>query len=668
MEKYPNLFTPVTIRGKVYKNRMIAAPTMFSHASYFIPEMREGIYRMVEERAKGGFAAVSTGEMPLNFEEAYTRFQLRAIDFKHFYGQDFDILKEYADRIREGGALSYFEFSHEGSRAEEAKEPWGPEDWIREDGVKVKGMNEEMMEKVCEDFYTISRFAKECGFDGVLVHGGHGFLFQQFISPMTNHRTDKYGGSIENRSRFPLMILDAVRRGIGEDGIIELRFSAQDNVPGGMEIEDTVQFCKQIDGKVDIIQVSNGLKWLGNQTQTFSDFFDPHGVNIEYAEKVKKAVKISKVATIGGFNSPEQAEAVIAEGKADFVEFGRQCFADPDLPKKTLEGKEDFIRKCVRCFNCYPGFCEHPTDVPLWEKVGPEEAGKIYFPPAMGKCAINPKSGFLFFPENMPVPESSKNVLIIGGGVGGLQAAITAAERKHKVTLLEKSNRLGGTINFTDTDEDKIDLRNFKNLLIKEATTCGADIRLNSFATPSMLEELNPDAVIICVGATPIIPRIEGIETSINALDVYDNMDSLGKNVVMVGGGLVGCEVGLHLAQNGHNVTVIEMLPTMANETFGYYRNALLCEMDKRGIKQLLGAKCCSFTKEGVVVEQDGKKFLVEADSTCFSMGMIPNSDMVSSLKQVLHNKQVWVVGDCNKAGKVADAVKGGFLAAMEIL
>lgn len=256
IEKYPHLFSPLTIRGKVYKNRMIAAPTMFVHASYFIPQMKENLYRMVERRAAGGFACVSTGEMPLNFEEAQTLFQERPISFKHFHGTDFDISREYAERIKAKGALCYFEFSHEGSRAECAKEPWGPEDWVREDGVKVKGMDEAMMKKVADDFYTISRFAKECGFDGILVHGGHGFLFQQFISPWTNHRTDEYGGSMENRARFPKMCLEACRRGIGEDGIIELRFSAEDGVPGGMTIDDTVEFCKEIDGMADIIMAS----------------------------------------------------------------------------------------------------------------------------------------------------------------------------------------------------------------------------------------------------------------------------------------------------------------------------------------------------------------------------------------------------------------------------
>lgn len=667
IEKYPHLFSPVTIRGKVYKNRMIAAPTMFVHASYFIPQMKENLYRMVERRAAGGFACVSTGEMPLNFEEAQTLFQERPISFKHFHGTDFDISREYAERIKAKGALCYFEFSHEGSRAECAKEPWGPEDWVREDGVKVKGMDEEMMKKVADDFYTISRFAKECGFDGILVHGGHGFLFQQFISPWTNHRTDEYGGSMENRARFPKMCLEACRRGIGEDGIIELRFSAEDGVPGGMTIDDTVEFCKEIDGMADIIQVSNGLKWLGNQTKTFSDFFAPHGLNVEYAAKVKAAVKKSYVSVIGGFNGPELAEQVIAEGKADFVEFGRQGFADPEMPNKTLRGEEDSIRRCVRCFNCYPGFCEHPTDIPLWEKIGPEEAGKIYSPASMGQCAINPKSGFLFYPETLPVPEKSKKVLIVGGGVGGCQAAVTARERGHEVILVEKTDRLGGVINFTDKDEDKVDLRNAKNVIINDALKSGAQIRLNTECTKELIDEIKPDAIIIAVGAHPFVPPIPGIEKAVNALYVYDEMDTIGKDDVIVGGGLVGCEVGLHLAGHGRNVTVVEMLPVMANETFGYYRNALLNEMDKRGMKQILNAKCLGFTEDGVKVEVNGKEELIKADSYCYSMGMRSNDDIVEELKEAAGDIPVWIVGDAKHAGKVADAVRGGYMAAMEI-
>ena len=668
--KYPHLFSPMTIRGKEYKNRMIAGPTMFVHASYFIPSMRENIYRMVERRAEGGFACVSTGEMPLNFEEAATLFQERKIDFEKFEGEDFEIAKEYADRIKAKGALCYFEFSHEGSRAEVAKEPWGPEETTREDGRHVKAMDRPMMEKVCDDFYKISRFARECGFDGIMVHGGHGFLLQQFISPWTNHRTDEFGGSIENRSRFPKMVLEACRAGIGDDRIMELRFSAEDGVPGGMTIDDTVEFCRQIDGMADIIQISNGLKWLGNQTNTFSDFFDPHGVNVEHAAKVKAAVKKSRVAVIGGFNGPELAEQVLAEGKADFIEFGRQGFADPAMPNKALEGKEDTIRRCVRCMNCYPGFCEHPTDIPLWEKIGPEKANKIYNPASMGRCSINPETGFDFYPETLPAPKASRKVLIVGGGVGGCQAAATAVQRGHQVILVEKSDRLGGVLNFTDHDEDKEDLRNAKNVIIGDAVRSGADIRLDTECTEELIHEIKPDAVILAVGAHPVVPKIPGIEKAMNAVDAYTHMDELGHEVVIVGGGLVGCEVGLHLARHGHSVTVAEMLPMMANETFGYYRNALLNEMDKRNMKQVLNAKCIAFTDGGVLIEKDGKQETLRADSCCFSMGMHSNDETVQKLKKAAEDAgiPVWVIGDAHHSGKVVDAVHGGYLAAMEIV
>ncbi len=669
--KYPNLFQPVEIRGHVYRNRMIAAPTLFSHAVYFLPEIAENVYRMVENRAKGGFAAVSTGEICVNAEEGITLFFERPIDFTKYEGEDFEKMKEYADRIKKHGAIAYLEFCHEGSQAEthEPYEPWGPDEWVRQDGVQVHALNEEMMAKIEKDFYTIAKFAKECGFDGVLLHGGHGFNIQQFISPWTNHRTDEYGGSMENRARFPIRLINAVRKAIGEDMIIEFRFSAEDGVEGGMTIDDTVEFCKLIDGLVDIIHVSNGLKWAGNQTHTFTSFLEPHGYNVPFAAKVKAAVKKSYVSVIGGFNSPEQAEEVLREGKADFIEFGRQGFADPEFPNKIMEGREDYIRRCVRCFQCYPGFCEHKTDVPLWEKgLSPEEVAKIYSPASMGRCAINPNTGFDFYPDRMPKPAGSRNVLIVGGGVGGLQATITAAAQGHKVTLLEKTDVLGGLINFTDNDEDKVDLRNFKNLLIREAKESGADIRMNTACSKALIDELEPDIILAAVGSKPAIPPIPGIEKAMTALDAYHNMDKIGKKVVLAGGGLVGCEVGLHLASHGHDVTVIEMLHMMAFETFGYYRNALLDEMDNRNIKQMLNTRCLSFEDDGVRVEQDGKEIFVPADTMIFSMGMKANTDILNEITAMAGNIPVKAIGDCEKVGKLGDAVRAGHMAALSIL
>jgi len=674
MTKYPSIFAQITIRGKTFKNRLVAAPTLFAHAAYFIPEIAENVYRMVENRAKGGFAAVSTGEVCVNYEEGITLFYERPIDFKIYSGSDFEKMKEYADRIKRNGAIAYLEFSHEGAQAptKPPYEPWGPVAYTREDGVQVRELNEEMMQKICDDFRTIGKFAKACGFDGVLVHGGHGFIMQQFISPWTNHRSDEYGGSMENRARFPIMLLDAVREGIGEDMILELRFSAEDGAAAagseGMTIEGTVEFCKLIDGKADIIHISNGLKWAGNMTNTFSDFFDIHGVNVEHAAKVKAAVKHSKVAVIGGINSPELCEEILRSGKADFILLGRQGFADPAFPNKILLGREDYIRRCVRCFQCYPGFKEHPTDVPLWEKMSPDEVKKIYSPASMGRCAINPNSGFRHYPDRLPVPTQSRKVLIVGGGAGGLQCAITARERGHRVVLLEKSGVLGGVINFTNNDADKIDLRNFKNLLIREAIESGADIRLNTVLSKELLADIAPDQIIIAVGGRLVTPPIPGLDTAIDALAVYDNMDKIGKKVVVVGGGLVGCEVGLHLAAHGHDVTVVDLLHMMAYETFGFYRNALLDEMDKRNIKQFLNAKCLEISPAGVTIEQQGTSQTIPADAVVYSLGIVPNTEAVEDIKAMAGDIPGRSIGDCAAAGKLGDAVAAGYFAAMEIL
>lgn len=671
MSNFTNLFNPIKVRNYIYKNRIINAPTLFAHSVLFLPEIKENVYRMVENRAKGGSAAVSTGEISVNAEEALCLFLERPVDFSKYEGEDFEAIKEFATRIKKHGAIAYLEFCHEGSRAEAKPpyQPWGPDAYIREDGIEVKEMDISMMKKVCDDFARISRFAKECGFDGVLVHGGHGFNMQQFISPWTNHRTDEFGGSMENRARFPMMLLDAVREAIGEEMIIELRISAEDGVEGGLTIDETVEFCKLIDGKADIIHVSNGLKWAGNKTNTFSDFFNKHGVNVEHAEKIKKAVKKSLVAVIGGIDSPELAEEIISSGKADFIELGRQGFSDPEFANKAKNGQADKIRRCVRCFQCYPGFCEHKTDIPLWEKMPKEEVAKIYSPASMGRCAINPNSGFGYYPDRMPVPKESKNVLVIGGGVGGLQAALTAKERGHQVTLVEKTNKLGGIINFTDTDEDKVDLRNFKNLLIGEVEN-DKDIKviMSTEADASLIDKMNPDSVIIAVGSHPLVPRVLGIDTAMNALEAYNSIDKVGKNVVLVGGGLVGCEVGLYLASGGRNVTVIEMNTMMAYETFGYYRNALLDEMDKRSIKQVLGAKCLEFKKDGVLVSKDGQESFIEADSVIYSMGMKSNAETSEKLKEACKNREVHVIGDCLKPGKVGDSVRSGYMAAMSII
>lgn len=678
-EKYPHVFDAVEVRGNVFRNRLIAAPTMFFHAPYFIPEIRENIYRMVEVRAKGGFGCVATGELPLNFEEGRGAFMDRAIDVRHYYGSDFDTAKEYADRIHAGGALAYMEISHEGLEADDAAQPWGPCDFVREeDGRHVFGMDRQMMEKVCRDFFEVGRFATACGFDGVLLHGGHGFLLQQFVSPLFNHRTDEFGGSIENRSRFPKMILRALRAGMGEDKVLELRMSAEDGEEGGMTLEDSCGFAEQIDGLVDIFHVSNGIKKLGNRGDTFSDIFDVHGVNLERAAAIKAHLKKSLVSVVGGFNSVAQAEEAIAAGKVDFVEYARQCFADPDFINKTLDGREDMVHRCLRCFHCYPGFCEHPTDIPLWYQLPPEEFMKVYSPAVMGDCSINPNSGLGYYPDRLPEPEGRRRVLVVGGGVGGMQAAITAARRGHDVTLAEATDRLGGVLLFAEHDHDKREWIDFVEVLKRELAETDATVELNTVVDEAYLERMRPEHVIIAVGAHNRGCSLPGAERAMDASDSYYHMDELGHSIVIAGGGLTACETALNLAAAGHEVTMVVRKPRITPTTFGYYRNALLDEMDRRGVRQMLSTCPLAFTDEGLVcapaVDDQGtpgdERVVVKADTYMYSFGMDPNSDMVERLTAAAEKvgAKVANVGNSRAARIVRDAVHEGDQAAMAIL
>lgn len=678
-EKYPHVFDPVEVRGNVFRNRLIAAPTMFFHAPYFIPEIRENIYRMVEVRAKGGFGCVATGELPLNFEEGRGAFMDRAIDVRHYYGSDFDTAKEYADRIHAGGALAYMEISHEGLEADDAAQPWGPCDFVREeDGRHVFGMDRQMMEKVCRDFFEVGRFATACGFDGVLLHGGHGFLLQQFVSPLFNHRTDEFGGSIENRSRFPKMILRALRAGMGEDKVLELRMSAEDGEEGGMTLEDSCGFAEQIDGLVDIFHVSNGIKKLGNRGDTFSDIFDVHGVNLERAAAIKAHLKKSLVSVVGGFNSVAQAEEAIAAGKVDFVEYARQCFADPDFINKTLDGREDMVHRCLRCFHCYPGFCEHPTDIPLWYQLPPEEFMKVYSPAVMGDCSINPNSGLGYYPDRLPEPEGRRRVLVVGGGVGGMQAAITAARRGHDVTLAEATDRLGGVLLFAEHDHDKREWIDFVEVLRRELAETDATVELNTVVDEAYLERMRPEHVIIAVGAHNRGCSLPGAERAMDASDSYYHMDELGHSIVIAGGGLTACETALNLAAAGHEVTMVVRKPRITPTTFGYYRNALLDEMDRRGVRQMLSTCPLEFTDEGLVcapaVDDQGtpgdERVVVKADTYMYSFGMDPNSELVERLAAAAEKvgAKVANVGNSRAARIVRDAVHEGDQAAMAIL
>jgi pyruvate/2-oxoglutarate dehydrogenase complex dihydrolipoamide dehydrogenase (E3) component len=344
--------------------------------------------------------------------------------------------------------------------------------------------------------------------------------------------------------------------------------------------------------------------------------------------------------------------------------------ADPEFPNKARDGREDEIRRCTRCYHCYPGMPELPWDdkatlVP--DMTSPPT--NILRGRGLGRCSINPVSGNQVDIDDLPEPGGSRNVLVVGGGPGGMQAAITAADRGHRVTLVEKDISLGGVVRFTDTDLHKVDLRDFKDLLVREVGRRDIKVRLNTEATPELIADSKPDAVILAIGASPCMPATPGLDTAMHVLDVYKDDSRIGKKVVIVGGGLSGCETALHLADKGHEVTIVEMLENLATEATGMALTATILQIEKRDITVKTGAKCIEITPKGVKVENaSGETEVIECDTVVHSLGMEAKRAETESLRAAAGDASVFEVGDCVRGAKVYEAISEGFMAAMEVI
>lgn len=645
--KYPLLSSPIKIGNVTFRNRMFSAPMGGTDITKdgCIGRASTAFYEL---RAKGGAAAVTISECMVHPET----------DGSHAYHLDLSVANSLAsftytaDAITRHGAVASVELSHSGQFAgtymtDKSKQhnlsQYGPSDGIRNDGVAVKAMSKEMIDDIVNSYGQCANLAKRAGFNMVMIHGGHGWLINQFLSPYFNKRTDEYGGPIENRVRFAQEVLDSVRKAVGVGFPIEFRMSGSELFDGGYTLEDGIQIAKLLENKIDLLHVSAGTYQKGFAT-THPSMFKKHGCNVYLAQEIKKHVKIP-VATIGALNDPKQMEEILRTGKADIVEMARALLADNNLPRKIEENRDDEIVECLRCFVC---MAERATT-------------------STRRCAVNPLIGRELDGVEILKANESKKVLVAGGGIAGLVCALTASKRGHKVILCEKSDSLGGILKGEQALSFKYEMYKlgvtYENLLRKT----NVDIRLNTNVTEALIEKENIDALIIAVGSKPIVPPIKSIDSDnvIIVNDYYKNLDKIGDNVVVLGGGLAGCEIAIAMANNKKKVALVEMRDDLAIDANIRHRPILLSEIKEKVTvyTNLMGTEV---TNEGLICKKiDGESQFIKADTIVVAAGQKPRSEKVEELLNCA--PFVRVIGDAKKARNITYATYEGYHVALDI-
>ncbi|MBU4317197.1 MAG: FAD-dependent oxidoreductase [Proteobacteria bacterium] len=643
IKEYKHLFTPGKIGTMALKNRIVLPPmgTGFHDNGGYVSQR---FIDYLEARAKGGVGLIIIEVTAPSVQCNVSNHQLTLGNDSYIPG-----FKKLAEVVHAYGTKIAIQLQHSSWELKDGKPVQvGPSPLVvpaRVMGVMAGAPHELTLDEIHERiqwFVSAAVRAKEAGLDGVEMHAAHQYLLASFLSPATNQRTDEYGGSVENRARILVEILKETRKLVGKDFPVWPRLNGQEfGFDGGLTLEETLEMVPMLEeAGSDALHIS---AYGAYSMAIRAPICDIPGFLIPLAEEVKKISKVPVIAV--GRLDAELGEEILEQGKADFISIGRRLIADPDLPNKVVAGRWNEIIPCINCMECI----ERPVT---------EGRGMA--------CAVNAATGRERAFRIQPVAKP-KTVMVVGGGPSGMQAASVAAQRGHKVALYEKSSGLGGQLAIAKLPPHKEELTNLISYMADQLTRSGVTIEYNTEVTPDMILEKKPDAVIIAAGAAPLMPDMPGVKQPqvLTAQDVLAGRQ-VGQNVVIIGGGMVGCETGHFLSEKGKHVIVVEMIKRVANDMAPMVRRRLLDGLREKQVMMMTNTTCLEIKENGILVKTaDGKQQEIPADSVIIAVGYQKNDTLFQSIKDNV--PEASNIGDSANPQRIREAILSGYQAGLSV-
>ncbi len=633
------LFAPCSIGTMALRNRLNMAP-MGTNYSTWNGVVTDRLVEYYGERARGGVGLVTVG-----FSHVHATGQISPYSMGVHEDALIPGLRRLADAIHAGGAKASVQIAHGGRRCRSTitgSQLLAPSALPCVGGEMPRELSLAEIQTVIEWFVRAARRVRDGGFDAVTLHLANGYLLQSFLSPYSNRRTDQYGGSVEGRTRLALEIVEGMRRELGAEVPIIVRLSVDDFLEGGLTLAEGERMALLLEGAgVDAIDVTAGIP--ETMYVIGPPMCMPKGFLVPHARAIKDAVRIP-VGVVGRINDPALAEQILRDGHADFVSLGRPLLADPEFANKAREGRSADIRPCIACNEgCFQRLYAH-LDI---------------------SCVVNPRAGREAMYPEVPAAKA-KRVLVIGGGPGGMMAALTAAARGHHVVLCERGTRLGGQLLMGDVPPHKEEIGALRDYLTRQLARAGVETRLQTTMTRELVERDGAEAVIVATGARPIAPSVPVADAKIvSSWDVLSGREAAGAKVVVMGGGEVGCELAEYLAVQGKDVVLVEMLPEVLNGTEPRARVLLMRRLRDLKVHVLTQSRVVAVRGAVVTYERAGlKSTIAGVDTVVAALGSTADTTLREALGE---SASVHVIGDCVKPRRILEAIREGFEVAYEL-